>query len=159
MRQVLDAAFNVVHDYDTEALARLLGKARGTLCHEVNPPQGSSAKFGLLDAVRVTLKTRRYDILFAYAEVCNFVCTPLPAAIEGDASTQEILVKSSTMAKEFADSVAVLNQSLADGRVTGNELRQFDEESLQMIEAVIAVRNAVRAKAERDAVPALKVVA
>lgn len=159
MKRVLDAAFNVVHDHDTESMARLLGKARGTLCHEVSPPQGSSAKFGLLDAVRVTMKTRDYRVLLAFAEVCNFACLPLPTVVEGDASTQDILAKSSAMAKEFAESIAVLNQSLADGRVTGNELRRFDDESLQMIEAIIAVRNAVRAKAERDAVPVLKVVA
>ena len=66
MTSVLDAAYHTVHDYPggAPALAARLGKRPAVLCHEVAPgPSNASAKFGLMDAMRIMAMTGDHRVL------------------------------------------------------------------------------------------------
>lgn len=150
---VKTAAFNVVHDGEggSMAVAQLLGKARGTIDHEVNPPQGSTAKFGLLDAIKVTKFKRDYRILYAFAEECDHLCLPAPVRAEyADASTENILAKASKLSLEIARTFEKMNSSLADGDVSPKELADFEAEVLEAIAAHADVVRAMRSKMNSD---------
>jgi hypothetical protein len=150
---VITAAFNVVHDCEggSGAIAQLLGKARGTIDNEVNPPRGSYAKLGLLDAVKVTKKTGDHRILYAFAEECEHICLPAPRGpVDPDASTEKILTKASKLSGEIATEFQQLNQALADGDVSPRELERFERESLVVVAAIADVVRAMRSKMEGD---------
>jgi len=150
---VLTAAFHVVHDGPggAGAIAQLLGKARGTLDHEVNPPQGSSAKLGLLDAVKISKLRRDWRILYAIADECGHVCFPRPDMVSGDATTQGVLTRASELAREIAETFQEVNTALADGTVTPTEMARVERECMEAIAALTDVARAMRAKAEHDA--------
>ena len=149
---VLTAAFHVVHDGQGGAgtVAGLLGKARGTLDHEVNPPTGSSAKLGLVDAVKISLYRRDWRILYAFADECGHVCIPRPEAVAGDASTQSVLARASVLAREMSDTFQVVNASLADGTVTPTEMGRVERECVEAIAALTDVARAMREKMDAD---------
>jgi hypothetical protein len=149
---VLKAAFNVVHDGDggAGAVAELLGRRSATIDHEVNPTPGSTAKFGLVDAVKLTRWRRDYRILYAFAEECGHICVPAPASTSGDSTTQEILAKASKLSEEIAQSFARLNGALSDGTITGGELAEYEREAMDVIAAVADVVRATRSKMEGD---------
>lgn len=149
---VLTAAFHVVHDSEggSAALAAFLSKARGTLDHEVNPPKGSSAKFGLVDAFKVSKRLEDFRILYAFAEGCDHVCFPAPRASDGAATTEQVLQRAMQLSREFAESFEVMNRTLADGQVRPNELADFEREAQQVIVALAAVSRALRAKMDGD---------
>lgn len=48
------------------------------------------------------------------------------------------------MAKEFADVLASVNQAVADGRVTPNEMRQCEREAGELMMALTGVLGTVR---------------
>lgn len=150
---VLTAAFHVVHDGPggAGAVAQFLGKARGTLDHEVNPPQGSSAKLGLLDAVKISKLRRDHRILFAVADELGYVCIARPEAAGGDATTQDVLRRAGTLAREVAETFQEVNSSLADGTVTPNEMARVERECMETVTALTDVARAMREKMEADA--------
>lgn len=150
---VLTAAFHLVHDGPggSGAIAQFLGKARGTLDHEVNPPQGSSAKLGLLDAVKISKLRRDWRVLHAFADECGHACFPRPDAWGGgDATTQDVLFRATELAREIAETFGEVNASLSDGTVTPNELEQVERECMETITALTAVARAMREKMESD---------
>ncbi len=151
MRQILIAAFNTVHDAGTDAIAELLGKTRGSVAHEVNPPQGGTAKLGIVDAARICLHTRDYRILRAFAEVCGHGIVPLPDWPEGDADVNAILARCGVMAGKFADAIKSANQALVDGKVSKNELDQFLRDSDELANAISNVRSLMISKQDQDA--------
>ena len=125
----LDAAYHVVHDYEPDGAASLaprLGKSPTTLCHEVKPPPGSMAKFGLVDAVKATDLTEDFRILHAFAEAVNHRCVKV--TIPEVDSHQDLLGAMSTFAKETAEALLAMHAAIADGRISENEIRRFEKE-------------------------------
>jgi hypothetical protein len=150
---VAKAAFNVVHDCEggSGAVAALLGKVRGTIDHEVNPPKGSTAKFGLLDAAKVTKWSRDFRILYAFAEECDHLCIPAPRGTDDfDGSTEKVLTKASTLSREIARTFEEMSTALADGNVSPVELEKFEHEALDVVAAIADVVRAMRSKMEGD---------
>ncbi len=150
---VLTAAFNVVHDGEggSASIAELLGKHRGTVDHEVNPPKGSTAKLGLLDAVKISKRRRDYRILYAFAEECGHLCIPAPTfQVDVDSSTEKVLLKASKLSGEIAESFERMNQALGDGNVSTAELASFEREALDVVAAIAEVVRAMRSKMEGD---------
>ena len=150
---VAKAAFNVIHDGEggSGAVAALLGKVRGTIDHEVNPPKGSSAKFGLLDAVKVTKWRRDFRILYAFAEECEHLCIPAPrSTADPDGSTEKVLTKASRLSREIANTFEEMSSALSDGDVSQNELDKFEHEALDVVAAIAEVVRAMRSKMEGD---------
>jgi len=155
---LLDAARHLVRRFPggIECLAIRLGKRASTLRHEV---AGSDAyKLGLQDAELITqLAIEEHvenplQILNVLALNCGAALIPLPGLYDGSGATFEDLAAT---AKEFAEFVATTSSAVADGRVTGNELRDVDRELSELIGCAQRVRAglaAIHASAKPEAV-------
>ena len=150
---VLKAAFNVVHDGEggAAAIAELLGKRRDSLDHEVRPSPGSTAKLGLVDAVKISKYRRDWRILYAFADECGHVCIPRVEVAAEDATTQGVLSRAAELAREVGETFQEVNSALADGTVTPNEMASVERECMELIAAVTDVVRIMRAKADQDA--------
>jgi len=141
---VLTAAFNVVHDYPggAPALATRLGKASSTLSHEVQAGY-PGAKFGLLDALKVTKLSGDLGILNSFAAECGCLVLPVMAGVlpvmAGVGSGDGAMLALSKLATEFGDVVSEVSKSLADGSVSDNELLRVEREAGELVAAVQAV--------------------
>lgn len=137
---VMTAAYNVVADYPggAVALAPQLGKNPATLNHEVSA-RSTHAKFGLADAVKVTHFTGDWRILEAFASEVGALVIPIAGHAGGEV---EALGK---MAREFAELVGVTGETMADGRVSDNELARLEGEAGDLVAALNRVLALARA--------------
>jgi hypothetical protein len=150
---VTTTAFHVVHDADggVPAMAQFLGKARGTLDHELKPPRESFYKLGLVDALKITKRSGDHRILYAFAEECDHICLPAPRSLlDVDASTEKVLTRASRLSQAIAASFQELNAALADGKVSAGELARYEADAIDVIAAMTAVVRDMRAKMNRD---------
>jgi len=142
---LLDAAYNAVHDYQGGAasLAPRMGKSPTTLAHEVSG-QGA-AKLGLLDAAKITQMTGDLRILTAFATNAGQMLVPLPSA--GMAVGDDCMLRLADTAKEFGDLCREVATDLIDGAISDNELSRIDREcgdliaSLHCLRESLALRN------------------
>lgn len=142
---VLDALYHTVHDFDggAEALAVRLGKRGTSLCHEVRPPVGGTAKAGLLDAVKIMEITRDYRALHAMASRCGFMTLPLPTLDDSHADTTAYLAD---VAKEFSDVMQVVAAGAADGVISDSELAALERQWGELVAAGIRLLGNFTAK-------------
>ncbi|WP_349745347.1 phage regulatory CII family protein [Roseateles cavernae] len=121
---LVDVAGLVVRDYGgARAMAARLGKAPGSLSHELNPPEGSAAKLGLLTAEEITQKARDYRILLAFAQNCGFMAVPIVGALGTDAAISDC---AADVMDEAADVVRSIARALrGDDAVSDNELAEI----------------------------------
>ncbi len=140
-RTILDAAYHVVHDYPggSLSLAPRLRKAATTLSHEVAAT--GTAKFGLLDAVKVTAFAGDLRILQAWALEAGQMLLPLPDLA---AQSDESLAHVAAAAKEFSDLVATAAETLTDGRVSDNEMDRLEREASELFAAVHGLLKSLR---------------
>lgn len=140
---LLDAARHLARRFPggVECLAVRLGKRPSTMRHEL---AGSDAyKLGLEDAELITEYAveqhieNPLQILNTLAANCGALVVPLPELHNGTGSTFEDLAAT---AKEFAEFVAITSSAVADGAVTGNELREVDRELAELIGCAQRVR-------------------
>lgn len=138
---LLDAAYNVVHDYKGGAasLAPRLGKASTYLSAEVSAT--GTAKLGLVDAEKITHLTGDLRILVAFATNAGQMLVPLPQA--GDLPKDDCMLRLADSAKEFGELCAEVAGDLADGEVNDNELTRIDRECGQLIASVHALRESL----------------
>jgi hypothetical protein len=132
------AAFNVAHDFEggVVALAPQIGKNHNSLNAEVAGI--GSAKLGLLDAVKMTLRAKDFRILDAFNAVCGRMSIPLPEMldVEGD-DCMRALAEST---REYSELVSTTCSSLADdGWVSDNELIKLQTEAGQAISSINAL--------------------
>lgn len=158
------AAFRLVHEYPggATALAPVLGKAAGTLSHEVSP-NFPTAKLGLADAVRLSVYTGNRQVLNAFASEMTCMVVPLSADVPG---VDGIGPRTAALAKEFADLMGTMAADLADGHVSGNDLARIERDASELMVAVQDVLATVRGMHQADgaggdalATPALRRVA
>jgi len=129
-----DAAYHTVHDYPggAAALAPRMGKSASSLSHEVKPPANSTAKLGLRDAQRIMVFTGDLRILQAQAAELGQLCLPMPTVSDaGDQSAEHL----SALAREFADVLSDVAMTLADGKVTDNEMARIERSFGEMVAA------------------------
>jgi hypothetical protein len=126
---VLDAAFNVAHDFKpggASGLARAMDCNPTTLSHEIKATAG--AKLGLATAVKMTVRSGDMRILNAFAAECGAMVVLLPESL--DAGSNRNMQDLAAMAKEFGDVVQAAAGAL-DQDTTFNELvevrRQWSE--------------------------------
>jgi len=144
----LDSARYLMRAYPggAESLAPRLNKDESTLRHEV--AGHAKYKLGIVDAEAMTqmaLEARvpnAMAILHAMAANCGAMIIALPDRNMPDETTFADLASA---AKEFADFVSVSANAVADGRVTGNELRDVDRELAQLIACAHKVRSGLAA--------------
>lgn len=136
MSIVLDAAYRVVHSYPggSASLAPRIGKNSTSLSHEVK--RVGIAKFGLEDAVAVTVMTGDPSILNAFAAECGYLVLPMPQMASGDST----LAGLAEAAKEFGEFCSSVAEAAADGNVSANELGRVDRELSELIAKAQDVR-------------------
>jgi hypothetical protein len=126
----LDALKRLVRAYPggTEAVAQRLGKHPGTLRSELQPPAGSSAKLGWLDAVDIMAMARQVGMPEALtpldlleAEFGRVFIKALDHADDGEGLMRGV----AGAAEAFGQLVSELATSAADGTITDNELGQI----------------------------------
>lgn len=129
MSAVLDAAFNLIHDYPggANALAPRIGKNATTLCHEARG-QGT-AKLGLADALKMSMLTGDPRILNALAGEMGYAVIPLHASSVNEGGLERL----GQLAQEFADVIRTSGAALADGAVTATELKRVEREWAELV--------------------------
>lgn len=130
---VMSAAFNLVHNYPggAVALAPVLGKNPATLSHEVSPHY-PTAKFGLEDAVKLSVWSGDRSIASAFASQVGGMLIP-PPDVRVDCTSFTAI---SRMAQEFSDLVQAVSTAVEDGKVSSNELERVQREAAQLVSAV-----------------------
>ncbi len=134
-RAILDAAYNVAHDYPggAESLAPRLGKLGTSLCHELTAT--GSAKLGLTDAVKITDFTGDLRILQAWATHAGQMLVALPALLDDRA--QDALLRSlPVMAKKFSDVITEVTDDLADGDISDNDLARIERVAGELVATI-----------------------
>lgn len=131
---IRDALYHTVRNYPggARALAPRIGKSGTTLSHEVNPPDGSSAKAGLLDAVAIMELTGDHSLLHALNQHMGYVTVPMPTLHEAHEDTG---VQVAVLAKEFGDVMVEIAQGAADAEINDNELRSLHRQWAELVSA------------------------
>ncbi len=138
---LLDAAYNTVHDYPggAQSLGPRLGKQGTYLSAEVAAT--GTAKLGLLDAEKITQLTGDLRILEAFATNAGQMLVPLPSI--GLDATDDCMVRLGSAAKEFGEFCTEVATDLADGKITDNELTRIDRECGELIAKLHSLREAL----------------
>ncbi len=136
-----DVAANVVHDYPGGApsLAPRVGKNATTLAHELNGT--GTAKLGLLDAEKITLRTGDLRILEAFALNCGQLLVPLPSADDGH--PDDCMARLADTAREFGDLCTEVATDLVDGAISDNEMTRIDRECGELMSSLRTLREAL----------------
>lgn len=150
MSEVLDAAFNLVHDHPGGAasLAPRLGKNPATLCHEVTGH--GTAKLGLETAVKLSVLTGDMRILNAMAAQCG--CLVLPLVCHEGEEGEAVMARLGVAAKEFGEFVAEVAADSRDGRISANELKSIEREWGELVSAGQSLVGHLRGVHERQSV-------
>lgn len=138
---LLDAAYNVVHDYPggADSLAPRVDKNPTTLSHEVSGT--GTAKLSLLTAEKITQRTGDLRILSTFATNCGQMLVPLPHV--GELPQDDCMLRLADSAREFGDFCREVAGDLADGQISDNELARIDTECGQLIASVHTLRESL----------------
>ncbi len=141
---VIDAAYNVVHDYPggAESLGPRVEKNPTTLSHEV--AEVGTAKLGLKTAVKLTAFTKDYRILEAFAAQCGRMVLPMPEVLAGE--TDDCLKSLGEVLRESGELVREITGSLADGTINDNEYDRIAKECGHLVSGVTNLLAAARAR-------------
>ena len=141
---VKTAAFNVGHDFPggVVALAPLIGKNASTLNQELGGV--GTAKLGLADAVKMTLQAHDYRILDAFNMQCGRMSIPLPEML--DLENDDCMRALAGASKEFGELCSEVCSSLADGKISDNELARIQREAADMVARLNGLVVAVSAR-------------
>jgi hypothetical protein len=83
-------------------------------------------------------------ILHAWANHTGNMLVPLP--VQGDMDEADTLVRLGAAIREFGQYTESVGKSLADKRLTDNELKRIDRECGELISALNSVRFSLKAK-------------
>jgi len=142
---VKTAAFNVGHDFEggVVALAPRIGKNANSLNQELAGI--GTAKLGLVDTVKMTIVSRDFRVLDAFAAQCGRMTVPLPEML--DLESDDCMRALAQTSREFSELCTEVCSSLSDDAVSDNELARIQREgghlvaTLQSLLAAVAARN------------------
>lgn len=137
---VLDAAYHTAHEHPggVPAVAQRMGVSANTLQHKVSLTNDTH-HLSLREAVALQEVTGDARILHAMAGSLGYACVSLHA--DGNSTTLEQVMH---MAKEFGEVLGVVNDAVADGTVTPNEMRDCENKAAELIAALNGTLAAVR---------------
>ena len=137
------AAFRLVHDSPggAQALGPVVGKSGATLSHEVDPNYGG-AKFGLIDAVKLSKWRGDRQVLDAFALELGCVVVPLVASMPG---AEGIAARTAALVQEFGSLMAETGAGMADGSITDNERERIERKGAELLAALQGLLAEVRA--------------
>ncbi len=148
--EVMDAVFNVAHDYPggAQALALAIDLNPTSFTQQVN--QTGGAAFRLTTALKMTHRSGDLRILLAFALACGQMCIPLPSSLDGDPTVDECMQALSKASREFADLMQVVCSSLGDdGDISTNERSRIRDEGGQLMAALQKLLEAIDARHAR----------
>lgn len=139
---VRDAAYHTVHDYPggALALAMRLGMNGMTLSHQVNPNNAGRYNLSIEKAAEIQMFTQDFRILHAMARSLSHVCIQL-----NEVDEQNVLASIAETVKEFSEYLTSVTQSVADDRVTDNEMRDIDNHLCTLVNQANTLRAVVAA--------------
>ena len=138
---VLDAAYHTAHSYPggVPALALRMAMSENTLAHKVSL-NNTTHHLSLREAVAMQELTGDVRILHGMAGALGYACISLRS--EAASTTLEQVMH---MAKEFGEVLGSVNQAVADGRVTPNEMYDCERQAAELTAALNGVLASVRA--------------
>lgn len=142
---VLDAAYHTAHNYPggVVPLAFRMGLPASTLNHKVNP-HNSTHQLSLKEAVSMQAVSGDASILHAMAGALGYV------AIKADATVKEQpMAEVAAMVREFGELLSSVTQSISDGSVTLNEVRECQRQAVEAIVSIYSVMSSVRSMLEQ----------
>ncbi|WP_064746787.1 phage regulatory CII family protein [Lysobacter antibioticus] len=141
---VSDAAHQTVKSYPggAEALAPRMGMSGALLRGKVNPNSDRN-HLTLQEADELMGLTGDYRILHALNAAHGFVATPAEAEEGADLLTSSLAAQGG-----FGELALTLQQALADGVITSNELKQFEAIGASVQALVLRLVSSARAHHE-----------
>ncbi|MDP1586307.1 MAG: hypothetical protein Q8M07_01065 [Prosthecobacter sp.] len=149
------AVYDTVHGFVDEASGRegarglgpVIGMKSGTLQNKANPNE-EYTHLTLPEARSVMLATGDFRILQALAAELGQACVPLPT-IQFPADC-DLMVAWADWQAEIAQTVVVMRDSLADGKVTRSEVDRLRKELIEDFEKGLALLDVFRGMSEPD---------
>ena len=137
---VLDAAYHCVHDFGggVPALAPRVGMNANTLMNKVSL-NNTTHHLTLREATTIQEVTKDTRIVSAMAAALGGVFISLRADTQH--TTMEQVMH---MAKEFGEVLAAVNDAVADGRVSHNEMLACERQAAELQAALNGVLSVVR---------------
>ena len=148
---IIDAAYHTVHDYPggAQALGPRIGKLGTSLSAEVKPGPLSTAKFGLVDSLKVQSLSGDCRILFAMAAELGHLVVPLPDLDDSGAPCARTMA---LVAQDFGALMGELAEDLADQVITDNELGRIEHKWGELVAAgQLLLRQLTRMNADAKA--------
>jgi hypothetical protein len=147
MRTVEDALYDTVHDYPggVDPLAKRMGLAPSTLQNMANPnlPECGWSLKRFRQAIAFTGDTRAIDAL------CGESGGVFVKTGQGAIGDDQILEVLSRLGKEFGEVCASLHKSLADGKLTEREFKDFNQQLYELNQVSLELGARMEAKVER----------
>lgn len=136
-----DAAYHAAHDFPggVPALAQRMAMSANTLAHKVGL-NNTTHHLTLREAVKLQEVTGDARVLHAMASALGYTCISLRSDA-GHTTLEQVM----HMAKEFGDVLGSVNDAVADGRVTPNEMQDCERQASELMASINAVLVAVRA--------------
>ena len=113
------------------ALAKRIGMSPAVLSQKVNR-NCKTHDVMVKDALKMQAVAGRADILMAEASTLGYYVLPLPQNNNLDGNLAEAVADS---CKEFGEFIKTVGDSMSDGRLTKNELKNTEKELREMIGA------------------------
>lgn len=142
---ILDAAHLTGHEYPggAGALAQRMGIGHVVFNNKINP-NNTTHHLTLVEAMRMQQLAGRFDVLFAMAEACGFICLPTP-----ESHPETITTEIATLCREFGEYIAQVAAAAEDGRITGNELKRCEAELSDMLASANVLQASLAAMHQR----------
>lgn len=115
-----------------ESAAAAIGRAPGTVYNKADPGNDSQ-EFTVSEALALTLNSQDYQFLHAFAAACDHAAIPLlDFRSSSDEELLDLFARAIAAAGEKANTI---RHSLADGRITQDELRLIKQAVNKQIRA------------------------
>lgn len=139
---IIDAAHMIGHDYPggAGALAVRMGIGHVVFNNKLNP-NNTTHHLTLVESLRMQQLAQRYDILFAMAEACGFICIPA----EQQDSTEGVDQQLAKLCKEAGEYIATVGAAIEDGRITGAEVKRCETELSHLLNQAQAIQKQITA--------------
>ncbi len=140
---IQDAAHLIGHEYPggSGPIADRMGIGRVVFNNKINP-NNTTHHLTMVEALRLQQLAGRYDVLFAMAEACGFICLPVPGEVHENVDRDVAM-----LCKEFGEYIGRVSEALDDGRVTPNEIKRCEKELAEMIVAANTLQASLAAMA------------
>lgn len=137
---VLDAAYHTVHGYPggVPALAQRMAMSQNTLAHKVSL-NNATHHLSLRESIAVQAFSGDFRILHAMAAALGHVA--ISQHLAGAPTSMQDFVR---LAQEFADLTSSISRTVADNKVTHNEMMECEQRAAELFAATNAMLTTLR---------------